>query len=143
MQIPSREPNRSSASREIPRILRNPNVHYLIHNSPPPVPVLSQLHQVRSPTSHLPKIHFNIILPSKPGSSKRSPSLRFPHQNTVYASPLPHTCYMPRPSHSTRTIQGVQYRSSSSTSCSFHIEFYLNRSRNTEIIGTKLFKLFW
>jgi hypothetical protein len=25
-----------------------------------------------------------------------------PHQNPVYASPLPHTCYMPRPSHSSR-----------------------------------------
>jgi hypothetical protein len=26
--------------------------------------------------------------------------LRFPHQNPVYTSPLPHMCYMPRPSHS-------------------------------------------
>ena len=30
------------------------------------------------------------------------PSLRFPHQNPVYASPIPHTCYMPRSSHSYR-----------------------------------------
>ena len=28
--------------------------------------------------------------------------LRFPHQNPVYASPLPHRCYMPSPSHSSR-----------------------------------------
>jgi hypothetical protein len=26
----------------------------------------------------------------------------FPHQNPVYASPLPHTCYMPHPSHYSR-----------------------------------------
>ena len=29
-------------------------------------------------------------------------SLRFPQQNSVYASPLSHACYMPRPSHSSR-----------------------------------------
>jgi len=26
-------------------------------------------------------------------------SVRAPHQNPAYTSPLPHTCYMPRPSH--------------------------------------------
>jgi hypothetical protein len=29
-----------------------------------------------------------------------SPYLRFPHQNPVHTSPLLHTRYMPRPSHS-------------------------------------------
>jgi len=52
------------------------------------------------PTSHFLKIHFNIILQSTPRSPRWSQSLRFPHQNPVYASPLPHTCHMPRPSHS-------------------------------------------
>jgi hypothetical protein len=33
-----------------------------------------------------------------PGSSKWSLSIRFPYQNTVYTSSLPHTCYMPRQS---------------------------------------------
>jgi hypothetical protein len=31
------------------------------------------------PPSNLSQVHFNIILPSTPGSSKWSPSLRFPH----------------------------------------------------------------
>ena len=52
------------------------------------------------PTSHFMQIHINIILPSTPGTSKWSLSLRIPHQNPVYASPLPHTRYTPCPSHS-------------------------------------------
>ena len=57
--------------------------------------------QSMPPTSHFLMIHLNIILPFMPGSPKWSLSLRFPHQkNPVYASSLPHTCYIPRPSHS-------------------------------------------
>jgi hypothetical protein len=51
--------------------------------------------QVRAP-SHFLKIHLNIIVPSSPGS------LRFPHHNPVQPSPLSHSCYIPRPSHSFR-----------------------------------------
>ena len=54
------------------------------------------------PTFHFLKIHLNIILPSAPGSSQWSISLRFPHQNPVRTSPLPHTRYMPGSSHSSR-----------------------------------------
>jgi len=40
------------------------------------------------------KMHFNTILPSMPMFSMWSHSLRFPHQNFVCTSPLPHTHYI-------------------------------------------------
>ena len=101
-QSPSWKANRFSASKEIPSILRNPKVHYRIHKCPPSVPILTQLDPVLVPTSHFLKIYLNIILSCTPGSPKWSYCLRFPQQNPVYASPLPHTCYMPSPSHSSR-----------------------------------------
>ena len=97
---PSWEANWSAASQEIPRILWNPKVHHRTHKRTPPVHILSYLHPVHTPTSDFPKIHPNIILPSTPGSPQWSPYLRFPHQNPVHISPLPHTRYMPRPTHS-------------------------------------------
>ena len=87
------------------------------------VPILSQLDPVLNPISYVPKIQFNIILPSTPGSLQWALSLRFPHQIPVYASSLPHTHYMIRPSHSSRfylpKIFGLQYRSLSSSLCIF------------------------
>ena len=63
--------------------------------------------------------HFNIVRKSMPRSSKWSSSIRFLHKNPVYTSPLPHTCYMPRPPHSfnliTRIIFGEENRSLSSS----------------------------
>ena len=65
---------------------------------------LSIANSIQSPTtpSNFLKIHLNIILPYWSGSSQWSLSLRFPHQNPVHTSPLPHTQHMPRPSHSSR-----------------------------------------
>ena len=94
VQSPSWEANWSAASQEIPRISRNPKVHYRTHKRPPPVPILGQPNPVHIPTSHLLKIHPNIIHPSTPRSPQWSPSLRFPHQDPIQplSSPIRATC---------------------------------------------------
>jgi len=92
-QSPTWEANRFSAGQEIPCILWNPKVHYRFHKYPPPVPILSHLEPVHTPTTHFLKVHLNIILPSTPGFPKQSLSLRFLYQNPVYAFLLPHTRY--------------------------------------------------
>jgi len=84
-----------SASQQIPNISWNPKVHYLIHNIPPPVPILIQINPVHAPTLHSLKIHFNIIILPTPGSLKCSLSLRFPHQNSVYTTPPPYMLHAP------------------------------------------------
>ena len=79
---------RFSGSQEIPCILWNPKVHYLIHKCTPAVPILSQLDPAHTLTYHFLRIHLYIIFPSTPGSPQWSLSLRFPHQNPVYTSHL-------------------------------------------------------
>jgi hypothetical protein len=66
---------------------------------------LSRARAIQSmPPTHFLKTHLTNILPSMPASSKWSLSHRFPHQNPVYTSPLPHACYTSHPSHSSRLI---------------------------------------
>ena len=122
-QIPSWWTNRFSASQEIPRILRNPNVHYHVYKSRSPVPILSQINPVHVVTSHLLKIHLNIILPSKPFLPSGLFFSVFPTITlyTYLLCPISATCY----AHLfllaliTRPMLGEEYRSLSSSLCSF------------------------
>jgi hypothetical protein len=79
---------------------QNPKVHHRIHNSPPTIPILSQVNPLHSPPppANLPKVHFDPIydLVLQVVSFLRA----LPHQNTVHVSPLSHACHMPRPPHS-------------------------------------------
>ena len=102
VQSPSWETNWFAASQEIPRISRNPKVHYRTHKRPPPVSILSQPKPVHIPTFLLLEIHPNIIHPFTPRSPHWSPSLRFPHQDPIQHPLLTHTRHMPSPSHSSR-----------------------------------------
>ena len=93
VQSPSWEANWFAASQEIPRISRNPKVHYRTHKRPPPVSILGQPNPVHIPTSYLLEIHPNTIHPSTPRSPQWSLSLRFPHQDPIHPPLLTHTCY--------------------------------------------------
>ena len=72
VQSRSWEANWFAASQEIPRISRNPKVHYRTHKRPPPVSILGQPNPVHKPTSHLLEIRPNIIHPSTPRSPQWS-----------------------------------------------------------------------
>ena len=113
--------NQFSARQAIPTFYGNRKVHYRIHKCLPPVLTLSQPYPVYNPTSHFLKIHLNIILPSMPGSSKWSLSLRFPYQNPVCTPPLSlhSTCpvYLTLLDLITSTILCQQYRSLISSLC--------------------------
>ena len=101
-QSASGEANRFSASQEFPCFSWKTEVHYRIHKCPPAVPILNQIDPVHTPASHFLKIRLHIILAFTSGSPKWSLAFRFPHLKPVYVSPLIHTRYMPRLSHSYR-----------------------------------------
>jgi hypothetical protein len=84
-QIPCWEANSRSAIREIQCLYGIQS----FHKSRPPISVLIQMDPVHTLPPYFLKIHYNIILPSPPRSSKWSLPFRFPDLNTVRIAHLP------------------------------------------------------
>ena len=126
LQKPCWEANWFAASQEIPRISRNPKVHYRTHKRPPPVSILGQPNPVHKPTYHLLEIHPNIIPHLRLGLPNGLLPSGFPSKTlyTPLSSPIRATC----PAHLilldfiTRTILGEEYKS---FSCNGNTAFYL------------------
>jgi hypothetical protein len=91
MKLNPWEANSASASQEIPRILRNPKIHYRIQKHRAPAPILSQVNPVRASPSYLLMIHFDIILPSTHMSSQWALSIYVLPPKPCVSSPVPHT----------------------------------------------------
>jgi len=122
-QSPSWEANRFAASQEIPRILCNRRFITAFTKCPPPFPILRQLDPVHTPTSYFLKIHLNIIIPFISGSPKWPLPLSLPTKtpNTPLLSTIRAICsaHLILLDFITRTILGEEYRSLSSSLCSF------------------------
>ena len=85
VQSPSWEANWFAASQEIPRISRNPKVHYRAHKRPPPVTILDQPSPVHIPTSHLLEIHRYPYCPLYSWFPKRGNKIFFFREASVIA----------------------------------------------------------
>ena len=127
---PSWEANRFAASQEIPRISRNPKVHYRTHKCPPPVPTLSQIDPFHIPT-HPTSWRSILILSShlRLGFTSGLFPSGFPTKTlyTPVLSPISATCstHLILLDFISRTILGEQYRTLSSSLCSFLPSRYL------------------
>jgi len=124
-QSPSWEAKIFSASQEIHRILSNQKVHYRTYKCPPPVPILSQLDSTSWRSILILSPHLRLGLPNVLFPSG------FPIKTlcTSLPSPIRATCpaLLMFLGIITRTILGEDYRSLSSSLCSFlHSPFTLS-----------------
>ena len=90
-----REANWFAASQEIPCILWDPKVHYRIHKCSPPVPILSQLYTIHTPTSYFLKIHLNIFLHLSLGLPSGLFPSGFPTKTLYILLPSPYALHAP------------------------------------------------
>jgi hypothetical protein len=97
-QSHSWEDNGSSPNSRDSPASTQPNVHYRIHNSPPPVPVVRQTNLTHT-LQPIPLTYFNIIVRSTPMSSTWPLPTTLSNQNVIRISYRSHACYTPRPSH--------------------------------------------
>ena len=107
--------------------------------APATCPYPQPARSIHTPTSYFLKIHLNITLLSKLGPPKWSLSFRFPHHNPVNISLLPLCAICP--AHLillyfiTQTILGEEYRTFSSSLCSFlHSPPYWRLSYSSEFL---------
>ena len=100
-----------SATQEIPFILRNPTVHYPVHNSPPVVPVRSNQ---STPSRAVFRSLFYYILPSTSGSSSFRFRRKYPLCILIYTmhSTFPANLFVP--GFIIRMINGYEHKPRSS-----------------------------